>query len=235
MCYVCLVPKLVKRDFIDETPVQRAKRILLSPSAAGLSPVMREHFRRITTKLSPEMVRVTEELELNFRLVRWVAYGRWLQDRMIRLGIVQWLRFEPPPKRRGPKSASGWAWPREHMLTIVEKLVRQKPEYTTLARAGFRVDGSTPSPLDTAAISSSWQRSWDAVQLLFMRLDKAAVMREADALAKNRVMRRMRKRRKLKPEEVAYLDALNTLRQGLLRGAITLQDLQDTMKEAKAC
>lgn len=218
---------------VQESPIKQALQLRMSPQFARCSRNVQQHLVRLAdrTKVSSDMVKILDEEGVALRVCRWVAWGKWQQDRVLRLGMVMWLRREPDLNAPGRRSACGWVWPEIHILTATEKQVHLHPNFKQLERVGFRNDGKSPDPIaNTGMLVSNWRRTWETVQQTLDSIDKTLLLAQAERIAATRKKRLVRKRLKLSPEENEYVLALRTLQRGVLRGEIKLNEVSPLTK-----
>lgn len=208
-----------------ESPLRRARRLRLSIEFATLSPITQHHLRRVAdaTKLTPPIADILDLERAPFLVCRWVAEGRWLQDRVVRLALALLLRQEVRADRPG-RAVSCWAWARDGLYCTAERIFWQSPQAQRLVKCGLLVDkGSVPTqggPLFTV----HWPQSWAAVQREFSGIDRGKFLDQVRAVVAQRKRRRVRKQPKLNDRERAYVQALEVIKRGVLRRDITLDD-----------
>ena len=100
------------------------------------------------------MVEILDQEEVPFRVCRWVAWGKWLQDRAVRLAVAFALRQEADLRKPG-RSTTGWSWPTDQLLGSAEKVFRGLPQYARLVEAGILAPrGKVPD--DVAMLTNAW-------------------------------------------------------------------------------
>jgi len=140
------------------------------------------------------------------------------------------LRREADARNPG-RSTTGWAWSKDHVLAAGEKLFRASPQHDRLVRAGVLAPpGTVPDLAVVRAISMEWDRVWGAVQRELATLEHHGFYEAARRLAAERKRRRARKRMHIGPKEAAVLDALDGLRRLVVRGELTVGDLEDVAR-----
>ena len=176
------------------------------------------------------MVEILDQEEVPFRVCRWVAWGKWLQDRAVRLAVAFALRQEADLRKPG-RSTTGWSWPTDQLLGSAEKVFRGLPQYARLVEAGILAPrGKVPD--NVAMLTNAWPTVWGSIQREIATLDRRAFRDQAQQLAANRKQRRARRRVKLRPHEIAYADAFNTLSRGLLRADLTLGEAAELRRRS---
>lgn len=210
----------------DETPIRRAKRLAVSLKFRTFSPKTQEHLRRVNTKLPPELVKVLDEEAATYKTCRWVAYGKRLQDRAVRLALALLMRREADI-RNPRRTLNGWAWAKEPVLAASEKLWVQTPQCKQLVRLKLlAAPGETP---DTMTFAAGWARAWPILRDMVLSLDRTQFSKQVDQLVASRRRRpppTKRKTVKLDADELAAVEALDTLKRIVLRGGkIRLDDL----------
>jgi len=211
----------------EETPIQRAQRLYKS---AGVSRSKKSNLRRTCTKLSQtQLVQILDREETPMRVIFWIAWGKWLQDRVLRLALAMWLRRRANPNAPA-KSRTEWAWSESRELTAAERLFRKTPQHVRLVQMGILLEPKKiPTPEQQQVITMNWDRCWSAIWQSVSSLDRLSFTKQIEKkLAVTPKCHRTRARKmKLSEEECAYLDALDTIRQGVLRGRITLEEAKN--------
>lgn len=216
------------------SPIRRAQSLLHTTALKSFSLTHQKHVRRVAsaTILLPPLVTLLDQEWAPFKVCRWVAWGKWHQDRVLRLGVALYLREEVDIARPG-RSVDGWAWSQDHRLASGLHVFQQTPQHTRLVKAGvLREPSRLPAKDAVAMVHLQWASVWAALQEGLASLDRAAFLGQVKAHSGARKRRRARKRVVLGPKEVAYVDALNTLRRGLLRGDITAGELAERVSPA---
>jgi hypothetical protein len=219
----------------DESPIKWAKRLAVSMHLATFSLQKQAQLRRINAKLPSDFVKVLDEEMATYTVCRWIAYGKRLQDRAVRLALALLLRKEADI-RNPRRSANGWAWPQDPVLIAGEKLFAQSPQYKQLVRVRLlAASGETP---DALTFTVNWSRSWPLLRDAALSIDRDAFMKQITVAASQRRRRKpaLRKPVNLKPEELAYVQALDnikasaeTLKRGVLRRKITIDQLSEIL------
>lgn len=213
-----------------ESHFQRAVRLRRSPDAfAKLSKPKRDHIIRMVNPniLPVQITTVLDAENAPFAVCRWVAWGRRLQDRLVRLEVVLFLKREARLDCPGT-SVDGWAWPKDTVMTTGEELFYASKGCKRLVDAGV-LAARNEIPRD--GWFNAWNQVRDAVRTVLSSFDKRLFFEQACSQAKQKHRRSVRKRYRPSPREAAYLEALQTIKQGVLRGDIRLGEADELVVE----
>jgi hypothetical protein len=209
----------------QETGIQRAHRLFREPQGSRKT---KESLRRIVTKLSTPIVAVLDREDAPLRVCRWVAWGKWAHNRTMRLALALFLR-RPVNPLKPAHATSEWGWGEDVERGAAERVFRTTSPYVRLVKAGALVEhGAIPTHDQLRVSIMGWDNVWPLILREVSSLDRDAFMRQIkNHIAASPRYRRCKKRKvKLRDAELAYLDALDTLKRGVLRGDITINDLR---------
>ena len=210
-----------------------ARALRFSVDFAKLSKSEQRHVFRVsdTTRITAQMEAVLTEEGATWSVCRWVAYGKKLQDRTVRLGIALLLRREANPRAPAHSDPeSGWAWPSDPVLGVGERRFYKSPEFARLVRVGVLEDRSALNRGGVAGrgvVAHGWDRVWQSLQHTLESLDRDTFQAEVRAEAATRTKRRAKRRARLGPREREVLGHLAALKKLVVRGELTVGDLED--------
>ncbi len=211
-------------DGPGESPFARARRLSSSLELRSFSVSTQKHIARVAkTPYPPQLAELLDRDHAPFKVCRWVAETRWVQDRVLRFAIVLLLRREARLDNPG-RTATGWAWPKDHLFKAAERIFWTTPQVARLVKAGVVVERGEIPESGGLRFTTLWDQTWGTIEREFATIDRAAFLATVQAVVKQRKRRRMRKRLKLGEHELAYVSALDTIKRGMLRGDITLED-----------
>lgn len=206
----------------DLSPLARAKKLRFSLELQTYATSTRRYIARIAdaTVYPPQLAKMLDADYAPFAVLRWVADGKYLQDRAIRFALALLMRREAPVDN--PRRATmGWVWPKDKLFRTAEKLFWQSPQCDRLVRVSVL---SREIPDGKHLFNALWDQTWATIQREFATIDRDAFMRQVQAVIAQRKRRRVRKRMKLGAPELAYVQALDTIKRGIVRGDITLEE-----------
>ena len=222
------------QQMTQETPIARAKRLWQTGRLSGLSQKSQYSIHRICSKLPKPMFDILDQEGSALRVCRWVAWGKWLPDRTLRLALTLYLRHEVDLRRPG-QSSTGWSWAKDRPATAAERVFRKSQVCERLVAAGVLAPrNKTPTAEEQVAYLGSWDLRWAALQRELATMDRDAFLREVTTATAPKGKRKRRRKRPLTQKELLFVDSLSMMRRAVIDGSVTLEDLADSeVKEKK--
>jgi hypothetical protein len=211
-----------------QSPIKHYKALRFDPAYAELTKNMQLHVRRIADVkvLTPRITEVLDEERAPFKVIRWVAWGRWLEDRMVRLALALFVRREVNPE--APSHAdpeSGWAWATDSEHGVAEKMWFASPARARLVKARLLTErGKLPN---TDVTHMHWDRMWNALQGELEAMDRRDFQAQVRAVDRARSNKRRVRRVPIGPETEKTLAALEHIKKLVRSGElVSLGDLE---------
>lgn len=173
----------VQRQIAQKAEKVRATPRRLRAARFSVAPVTASNYAQMAKAISLGLKEILEREDAPASIWRWVAYGKFLGDRYVRLALALSLRRPAKPQAAFAQAPTGWAYPRDVQLGVAESLFLRSPARAKLtATRILPAPGKPPSPEHTARFGMQWQTAWEAIETAVQSLDLEAFLGEVNRL-----------------------------------------------------
>jgi hypothetical protein len=177
------MPRLAAKNVAERASSFRKTPERLRASRFSCAPITATHYTNIATNISLGLKEILCAEEAPERIWKWVAYGKFLGDRYVRLALALHLRRPAKPSADPNMSPTGWAYPKDVQLGVAETLFTRSPARAKLTSTHILpVPGKPPSPEQAARFGTQWRTAWEAIEAAVQSLDREVFLVEVDRL-----------------------------------------------------